>query len=448
MSRPTTSAPTAPAPRPRLADLEVRPDVFLVPEPARPIVALGLALPVGSLHDPPGKEGLAYLTAQMLIRGAGGRDHLALTEAMEELGSTFSVDAGRAHTTLTGDALTRNLDAFEDLAATILNQPDFPAAELDKLKRRTLAELAQLRDSDSALGQRFFLRTLFADHPYGRPLKGTPASIASITRDDVVAFYRAHYHRHGLLCGAAGDLDAPRLERLVERLTGPLPQAPVPPTTVPAAPRPQGLRGVLVDKPQRSQTQVFLGQPTLDVNHPDYLALFVGHVLFGGTFTARLSQEIRDKRGWSYGAYSYLATDQHLGTFTLRFYPAVADTLPAIELAHDLLTDLATRGATPADVAAAQRYLTNSHPFSLDTPNKRLHEVLTSRLRGRPADWLDRYLDRVAALTPADVNAALARHLHPADQVLTVVATASDLERPLRAWSRLASLDVVDYRAD
>ena len=446
MSQPNPSP--GPAPRVRMADFELRPDVFLVPEPARPIVALGLGLPVGSLHDPPGKEGLAYLTAQMLIRGAGGRDHLALTQAFEELGSTFSVDAGRTHTTLIGDALTRNLDASENLAATVLSQPDFPPAELDKLKRRTLAELAQVRDSDPALGQRFFLRTLFADHPYGRPLKGTPASLAAITRDDVVAFYRAHYHRAGLVFGAAGDLDAPRLERLLARLTAALPDAPVAPVTVPPPPPLRGLRGVLVDKPQRSQTQVFLGQPTLAVGHPDYLALFVGHTLFGGTFTARLSHEIRDKRGWSYGAYSYLATDRHLGTFILRFYPAVADTLPAIELAHDLLTDLVTRGASPEDVATAKRYLTNSHPFSLDTPTKRLQALLNGRARGRTADWLDHYVQRVNALTTADVNAALARHLQPDDQLLTVVATAADLEAPLRAWPRLQALQVIDYRTD
>ena len=171
-------------------------------------------------------------------------------------------------------------------------------------------------------------------------------------------------------------------------------------------------------------------------------------MVFGGTFTARLSQEIREKRGWSYGAYSSIHADQHLGSFLMRFSPSVKDTLPAIELALTMLESFVQDGITEEELATAKNYLCNSHPFAIDTSVKRLYEITHQYLTGRPDDWIDTYVSRIANLDLKTVNAAVNRHLSPQSMTLSVVATADNFGDVLRSWSGLRTLKEVDYRSE
>lgn len=450
-----SAAPPPPGERPPTEEEDMSPTIQANPpavihieEHTRPIVSVVLVLPIGSLQDPPDKEGLAYLTGRMLMKGAGTLSQAQIADELDFLGSSLSVSVGRETLMVSGDALTRNLDAFETLMAAVLTEPTFPQEELDKLKRKTLAELAQIRDDDASLGQRFYVRRLFGAHPYGRRLKGTEESLARITRDDVVAFYKAHFGNANVLVGAAGDIGRDRLDTLIARTLGKLPVQLTPPPAIGEPPAAKGYQLVLVDKPERTQTQVFIGHPTVHATHEDYFPLLVANTVFGGTFTARLNHEIREKRGWSYGAYSSFSTDRRLGTFTIRFYPATKDTVPAMKLADELFTGLVDEGLSPQDVAFAQNYLANSHVFSIDTAERRLHELISARLTGRPDDYLDTFIKKVRAVTPAQVNAALKKHLTPDKVTVVVVATADELKAPLAEWKRPTSTETVDYKSE
>jgi zinc protease len=421
-------------------------DLLLVEDRTRPIVTMSVSLAGGQLADPPGKEGLAYLTAHMLMRGTTKRTHAQLSEDLDTLGSNLGISVSRETTSVTGDALTRNLPEFETLLAEILGEPTFPDDELARLKRQTIAELRQVRDNDGALAKRFFVRGFYGDHVYGRPLRGTEASLESITRDDVVGFYRAHYTSEGAISGACGDLDLDRFAGYVDAITAGLPapaQEPVPIETPMAWP--SGYRLRLVDKPDRSQTQIYIGHPTLDANDDDYLALYMAHTIFGGTFTARLSQEIREKRGWSYGAYSYLHGDKHLGTFVLRFYPGEEHAIDALEVTDALYRDFYREGPTAEELDTARRFVVNSHPMSLETAENRLHERLACRLLGRPDSWVDELIPAIKALTLDDLNSAIRRHLDPDNVLTTVVCTAEPLRERIAAWGRPVSTEVIDY---
>jgi zinc protease len=332
------------------------------------------------------------------------------------------------------------------LVTAILTHPRFDPEELLKLQRQTRAEIAQVVDRDASVGQRFFVRKLFGDHPYGRPLKGTEASVDNVTIDDVREFFATRYTRSGVLIAAAGDITKERLGSYVERCLGGLAETTITPTIVmPPTPR-KGIRLTLVDKPDRSQTQVFMGHTTLDANHADYFPLMVGQTVFGGTFTARLSHEIREKRGWSYGAYTYLSTDRHLGTLLTRFYPGVQDTVAAIKVADTMFCDLVRDGITADELGATKSYLKNGHVFSVDTPERKLSELVGARLVGRPDDFVDTYVDHIEAVTLDQVNAAMARHLTPNDMEWVVLGTASDLTESLAALSRVDVMETHDYR--
>lgn len=421
-------------------------DTILVADRTRPISTMSVNLAGGQLSDPKGKEGLAFLTSQMLTRGTKHRSQAELSEALETLGSHLGISVAREATAIVGDALTRNFDAFEALVAEMLNEPSFPEDELAKLKRQTLAELKQVRDNDAALAKRFFVRGFYGDHVYGRPLRGTEESLAQITRDDIVEFYQAHYSAEGVISGACGDLSLARFQTYVERITGGLPAPKQTPAdiTVPMAWE-SGYRLDLVDKPERSQTQVFIGHPTLHANHDDYIALYLAHIIFGGTFTARLSQEIREKRGWSYGAYSYLHGDKHLGTFILRFYPGHGDTVPALEVADQLLRDYHLNGPTAEELENARRYIVNSHPMTIETAEKQLHERLACRMLDRDPAWLETFIPAIKALTLDDLKRVIKTHLSPDDVLTTVVCTAEGLSEQLTEWGHPKRTRVIDY---
>jgi len=429
-----------------------------VADTARPFSTLCLTIPRGSIDDPADKPGIAYLTAQMLLRGAEGLSRGVIADSLEGLGSVVDLSVGRDHTMLWADALTRKRPELLSYLDRILAAPTFPEAELDKLKRETIADLEAVRDDDASLGLRFFVRALYGNHAYGRPLKGNEASLQGITREDLQAFYRT-WSRDGSLLGLAGDVDPTISRALADRLTTPLSPAPHTPTRVPAITRPASdgrWKVVLIDKPERSQTQVFMGHVTLEsptagsssvgVHHPDWGPFQVGQTTFGGTFTSRFSHEIREKRGWSYGAYSQLSGDQRLGTFILRWYPASKDLLPSLQLTDELVSEFVQSGPTDAELDAAQSYLQNGFVFAVDTAARRLSELVSARLMGHPDGWVDDTVERLRRVQHVDAVRSVREHIRPSDMIVAIVGTAKELEPQLAAWPRIGSIQVVDWK--
>ncbi|HRE90646.1 MAG TPA: pitrilysin family protein, partial [Myxococcota bacterium] len=209
---------------------------------SRPFATLGLALSRGVVADPPGKEGLANLTAQMLNRGTKTRARAQIAEAIDHIGSSLEISVSRDHTTLWGDGLTRHRGTLISLMAELLSEPTFPDDELEKLKRETIAELAAVRDDDASLGMRFFARRLYGAHPYARPSKGDEQSLGRITREDLVALHQS-WSAKDVLVAVAGDLDGDEQRRVAERLAGVLPGDGVPALTLSEpSPTPTGWR--------------------------------------------------------------------------------------------------------------------------------------------------------------------------------------------------------------
>lgn len=424
-----------------------KPPLIGVGDFARPFATIGFALTRGVLDDPPGKEGLAHLTAQMLTRGTRRRTRPQIADAIDHIGSSVDISVSRDHTTLWSDGLTRHRDTLMALLVELVNEPSFPDDELEKLKRETLADLAALRDDDASLGMRFFARQLYGNHPYARPSKGDERSLANITRDDLVALH-ATWSVSDMLVAIAGDLDDHAQEQVAARLGAALPgQGVVAPVIPSPTATPAGWNVTIVDKPKRTQTQVFIGHLALHAMHPDWTPLQVGQTSFGGTFTSRFSHEIREKRGWSYGAWSQLSGDPRLGTFMLRFYPNTGDTAPALLLSHQLLSDFARTGPTSDEFVAAQSYLQNGFVFAIDTAVKRLSELVSARLMGYPDDHVDSTVERLRKVTFEDAVRATTTHLRPDDMAVTIVGTASELIKDVEALPFVTSIKVVDWQS-
>jgi zinc protease len=201
-----------------------------------------------------------------------------------------------------------------------------------------------------------------------------------------------------------------------------------------------------VDKPDRSQTQILIGCLGTHPSDDDHIELFIGHTIFGGTFCARLSREVRGKRGWSYGAYSDLPYDKMRQGFSLWTFPQASDAADCIQLELDLLHELLEMGISEEELEAAKKYLKNSHVFSIDTAAKRAALSLDGFVHELPGDYHDRYLERIAAVTKDEVNAALQHRLSSTNLEITVLGTFSEIGSDVeKAISGLREKSVIPF---
>ncbi len=381
----------------------------------------------GAVLDPVGLEGLSRHAGMLARRGAGTRDRAALDEALDSLGAALDVGVGRDTVTLSGLALTRNLDAVVDLAADILAAPRCEDAEHERLLRETPQVLDEIRDDDASLATRWFDKECAPGHAYARTSIGTATSVPRLQREAAATQWRALFVPANLVIGVAGDIDEAGARALAARLIERLPDGAVPPAPVldgVAAAR--GRRVVLVDKADRTQAQLRLGHLGPRWGDADTAALLLLETAFGGMFSSRLMQEIRVKRGWSYGAGCSLRRSR--GPHWLEMWMATAIEVAgdAVTLTLDMYADLAARGLTADEVDFARGYLVGSMPFHLATARQRMQLAVRDASFGLPWDYTATLPARLAEIGVPEVRAAAARHLRPDDVVTVAVTTAAD----------------------
>lgn len=413
---------------------------------ALPLVSFTVAQRTGALEDPPGKEGLFRLTSRLIRRTGAGLSPEELDLRIDSLGGALGVEVGQSAATFQGTVISRSLEAFSELLIGVLSKPGLTDHEFGKLKRETLAELVESRDHDRDLAQRWFGRKLFAGHPYGRSVSGTESSVNAVHRDDVGSFYSLVTTSKNLVFAFAGDIDAEQANSIAERITAALPAGEMRVDSVPEPALRPGRHLVIVDKPERTQTQILIGCLGTHPHDADHLALHVGNTIFGGTFTARLMQEVRAKRGWSYGAYSSAPYDRHRRSFTMWTFPKASDAAACIALELELLEKWVSSGVSTKELAWAKRYLVRSHAFAVDTATKRVGQALDEEVYGLPPGYHAEYTERIRALSLEDVNAAIQRRITPDDLLVAVVGTASEIESGVRsAIPKLESTEIVPF---
>ena len=394
---------------------------------ALPLVSIVIALRSGSAFDPQGKEGLARIVGRMLRRGAETMKAHDIEDALDRLGGEISIDLSASSLALQAQVIGRNLEPLIELLAKLLGSPAFPEDELARLKRETQAEILEARDNDRSLATYAFRRALFAGHPYGRSSLGTTSSTGSITQADARAFYSRHFARANALVAFAGDVTLDQARVLGEKLLSGLPVGERIADPVPSPAVTKGRHLVLVDKPDRTQTQILIGGLGTWPHDDDHIALGVANAIFGGTFTSRLMKAVRSERGWSYGAYARLALDRQRQSFSMWTFPSATDAAPCVALELELLQAWVDRGVTQEELDFIKQYLIRSQAFEVDTAPKRLHQAIDIEILGLPKDFHSGYAAKVAQVTAEAANTAVKRRISTEDLVIVVVGTASDI---------------------
>ena len=394
-----------------------------------PLVDIAVVTAYGSAHDPPGKEGLARHTLELMRRGAAAKTRAEIDDAFDGLGAEVGPIYHPDGVGMALRCLSRNVEPVLALLSDVLFRPTLSSDEHARLQREGLAAIDEMREDDVSVAYRFFDRYALWGHPYGRTGLGTPASVEALTRADAAAWAERGLHRDTLLWGFAGDVDTAHAEAALSAALaaaparGPLPE-PLPPVERSAR------RTLLIDKPDRAQAHVIIGHAAPPPSHPDELALFLGATAFGGTFTSRLVAEVRVKRGWSYSVGCRISRARNGHTFRLRVVPAADRAADTLALVLDLLQAFAAEGPDDDEIDHARSYLAKSHAFEVATASDRLDRRLEQVLWALPPDHHQTFVSRLAAVTPDEVRAAVKRWVRPDAATVVVLASSDAIHLP------------------
>jgi zinc protease len=390
-----------------------------------PILDLQLIFAGGSAADTPGREGLSMLAGSLLDEGAAGRHANDIAFEFERLGAIYGADVSSDSSTV----YLRSLSAPDKLGPALENlrrvvlQPDFPDDAIERQRRRLLIGIQQKKQSPAALAEDAFKSAVFGDHPYSRPDEGTETSVGAVTRADLLAWHRQRHVIGNALLVMVGDKNGSAAVQLSEDLLAGLPPGPAvaPVQAVPPMPGPVQQR---IEFPS-SQTHIIMGQPGMRYGDPDYFSLLVGnHVLGGGGFVTRLFREIREREGLSYSASSYFSPRREAGPFSASVQTESAQSGRALALLQETIARFVSEGPSEEELRAAQRNLAGGFPLRIDSNRKILGYLGVIGFHDLPLDYLDRYIERVNAVTAADIRDAFSRRIDAARMATILVGPA------------------------
>jgi zinc protease len=394
-------------------------EAWLVHEPAIPLIAIDFAFIGGAVQDPAGKAGTAQLVASLLDDGVGDFDSKFFHDRLERKAIELSFSADRE--TLRGSmrTLTENREeAFEDLRLS-LNAPRFDASDVELNRAQILSNLRRATTSPNDIANRRWWETAFAGHPYSRPVNGTVESVPTITIDDLKSYSHRVLARDNLKVAIVGDIDADTAKVMLDRVFGSLPaQAQLAPI---ATISPQGLGRRIVVNLDVPQAVVEFGGTGIARKDPDFMAAYiVNHILGGGSFSSRLYQEVREKRGLAYSVSDSLLWLDHTALFIGATATRDDRTGETLDLIQKEIHRLAADGPTADELAKAKSYLNSSFALNLDTSSKVASLLVQLQLDDLGIDYISRRQQMIAAVTLDDAK-RVAKRLLDGGLLVTVV---------------------------
>ncbi len=408
--------------------------VTLVPFGAIPKATLFLVLRTGNIADG-GKAGLADLATELLKEGAGERDANSLAEFAADMGGAVETATGPDQTTVSLDVLAERASDAVGVLADIVRRPRLPASELTRLKQNLSRQAAIARSQAQGIAGEAYARLLWGDHPYGHELP-TEAEIASIGIDDVRGYVareigagRAHLY-------IAGQFDAAAVERALHArfddwATGA-------PLATRAATGSRARIVELIDRPGAAQSTIVLGLPVPGPAASRFTGLSVGNALLGGSLLSRLDQNLREDKGWTYGASSRITPFAGgIASFTVNTDVNAPDTAAALGEIFRELERLRTEPPPADELASIQNYRSGVFIIGASSRGGLLAQLAFLELQGLPDEWLTNYVTRIHAVTPAEVRAAAADYLDPASMTLVVVGDMTKLKAAILALPAL-----------
>lgn len=436
---PDRSAPPELGPPPALvlptiqrAELANGAQLILLEKHNVPLVQVNLVVRAGYASDPASLIGLANMTADLMDEGAAGRDALQLADEIDFLGAGIGVRAAGHHTTVSLHTPLAQLGPALELMADIALRPDFPQAELERKKLERLNQMLQARDEPRAIASVAYDQTLYPEHPYGHPTIGYPESVRAMSIDDMKGWYGDYFRPNNAFFVVVGDITMDAIKPKLEALYGDWQHGDIPSSDWPEAEQVASREVFLVDKPGAAQSEIRIGRVGVPRLTDDYYALVVMNTILGGSFTSRLNQNLREDKGYTYGARSRFDFAELAGPFTAS--AAVQTNVTDAALAEFMMELNGILEPVPEDeLDRARNYVALRFPSRFQTVAGIAGQLTELELYDLPAGYFNEYVERILAVTQDDVQRVAREYIVPDQMAIIVVGDAATIEEGIRA---------------
>ena len=402
--------------------------IYFLPTEGLPLVDVRVVFDAGSARDGI-RFGLATLTSGLLDTGAGAWDADTIAQRLEGVGARLGAGVSRDSAFLSLRSLTdpKLLNVALETAHEVLVNPSFNQADFEREKKNLLLGLKQREESPGDLAGIAFFASLYGDHPYAHPKDGEIATVEKLSRDDLQNFYKQFYVARNAIVVVVGDVNRPKAQEIADQLLKGLPEGSAP-AAIPPVPELAKAQTLRKSFPS-AQTHVYSGQPGIKMGDPDYFPLYVGnHMLGGSGLVSKISDEVREKRGLSYSAFSYFYPYREFGPFMMGLQTKNESTDEAVKVLLKTLDDFITQGPTAKELEASKQNITGGFPMRLDSNQKLAEQVASIAFYGLPLNYLDTFIASVEAVKAADIQRAFKARIHPA-KLQTVIVGGSPASR-------------------
>ena len=416
--------------------------VILLEDHKVPTYTMQMVILSGGLADKPDYRGLASFTATLLREGTTKRSSKDIAEQTDALGATLASASGFSNitSTVTASGLVENMDQTMDIFADVVRNPAFPQQEVDKYKARTLAQLQLQRGNPQFLAQERFSRAIYGDHPAS--LVAPPMdSINKVSSKDLAEFHSVYYRPNNAILAIVGDVTLKEVLPKIEKAFGDWQKADVPATSIPVAPAQAASRIFLIDRPGSVQTVLQLGNLGIERNSADYFSLLLADRILGGGPAARLFLNLREDKGYTYGAYSNFGGSKFRGTWVSSSEVRTDVTEGAMKEFMYELRRLREEKVSAEELDNAKRAIVGSFALSLEQPQFLLQNIITQKLYDLPADYWDAYPQKVAAITAEDIQSIAQKYVDLDHLQIVAVGDASKAREILAKYGKVEVYD-------
>jgi len=408
--------------------------LVVVEDSRSPLVSYRLAFPVGGAFDPPALPGLTDLLAGLLPEGTQSRTSKEIAEEVARMGASLFAGATSDYTIVAGSALSQFNDPILDLIAEVIVEPSFPENEVELAKQNTKESLRQQRAQPSFLASEMVSRVMFGDHPYS-VVAPSPESIDRCSRDDFVHFHRSKLVPNNAVFIVVGNVRYEDIVSRVESLFSTWETGEALVANFPAPPVRTKRTAYLVDRPGSAQSNIVIANSGITRTNPDYFPLMLMHTVLGATASSRLFMNLREDKGYTYGAYTSLDARRSAGTLRATAEvrtPVTGDSLK--EFFYEL-NRISSEPVSDKEIADAKSYLTGVFPIRLETQEGLTDQLVQINMLDLPKDYLQTYRDRIQAVTVQDIQRVAEKYVKPNEAALIVVGDGAQVMEQMRPYS-------------
>jgi predicted Zn-dependent peptidase len=416
--------------------------VILLPNTKVPTFTMQMVILSGGLADPADYHGLASFTAALLREGTAKRTSKDIAEQTDTLGALLGTTSGLSSltSTVTASGLVETMDQTLDIFADVTRNPVFPKDEVEKYKARTLAQQQALRSNPQFLAQEQLNRAIYGDHPGG--LVTPPlASIKRMSSEDLARFHATYYRPNNAIIAVVGDVTMKELLPKIQRAFGDWQKADIPATNIPAIPAQANARIYLIDRPGSVQTVLQLASLAIERTDPDYFAVLLANRILGGGPAARLFLNLREDKGYTYGAYSSFGGSKYRGTWVSSSEVRTDVTDGAMHEFMYELKRLRDEKVPAEEIDNAKRAIVGGFALSLEQPQALLQNIITQKLYNLPADYWDTYPQMISALTADDIQRVAKKYIDLEHLQIVAVGDASKTREVLAKYGTVQVYD-------